>query len=47
MGEDAEKPLSILIIDEDLLALVAAGGDVIEGAGKFDTQRAGHLSYPQ
>jgi hypothetical protein len=37
-----EEPLSVLIIDEDGLPGVAAGGDVVERAGKFDAQRSGH-----
>ena len=42
MGQYSKEPLPVLVIDENVLSGVAAGGDVVERAGKFDAQRTGH-----
>ena len=41
-AQNRKKGPPVRIIPEDRLPGVAAGGDVIEGAGVFDAQRAGH-----
>jgi len=42
LRHDFQKCLPVLVIDKDVFAPVAAGGDMIDGAGEFDTQRTGH-----
>ena len=41
---DIQQRLSVLVIDEDRLAAVAARGDVVDGAWEFDAQGAGHAN---
>jgi len=40
--QHAEKPLSVLIVLEDVLPSIAPGGDVIEGPGKFNAEWSSH-----
>ncbi len=40
--EQFNKTVAILVIEENRLAAIAAGGDVVDSSGKFETQRAGH-----
>ena len=42
MLERPEKVLTVLIVLEDGLLLVAAGGHMVDSAGVFDAKRAGH-----
>lgn len=42
LREHVEKPVTIVIVHEDRLAPIAARGDVIDRARKFDTKRACH-----
>ena len=37
LAQGGEKPLAVLIVAYDRLAVVAAIHDVVEGAGIFDT----------
>ena len=37
-----QQTLPFLVIDKDVFASVPAGGDVIDSAGEFDAQWAGH-----
>src|SRR2546425_8503175 len=40
--QDGEKRLPILLVEVDSLAGIAAGGDVVEGAGIGEAQRTSH-----
>jgi len=40
---DCQQTLPVLVIDKDVLAPITKGGDVIDGAGEFDTQGASHV----
>ena len=40
--EEIEKVVTVLVVPEYLLPGVPAGGDMVEGAGIFYTERAGH-----
>jgi hypothetical protein len=42
LGEALNEAAAILLIEEDRLLRVAARGDVINGAGKLESQRACH-----
>jgi hypothetical protein len=42
MGEDGKKLFPVFIIPIDSLTSIASAGSMINGSGKFDTQRAGH-----
>jgi site-specific recombinase XerD len=41
-GQRLPDIVAVEVIDEDVLAPVTTGGDVIDGAGEFDTQWADH-----
>jgi len=41
-GEDGEEKFPVISSVIDHPPGVAAGGDVVDGAGEFDAQRAGH-----
>ena len=42
LAQNTQEALPIFVVLEDRLAPVATGGDVIQGAGKFDAQGSGH-----
>jgi hypothetical protein len=42
LGEQVEEESPVVVVQEDRLLPVATGGDVVDGVGKFDAQRAGH-----
>ena len=42
LGYDLQQSVPVLVIDEDWLAPVTAGSDVIDSTREFDTQRTGH-----
>jgi len=39
----ASQGYPVLVIDKDVFAPVTTGGDVVDGAGEFDAQWAGHV----
>ena len=41
-AEEAEEGLAVRVGAEDVFAFVAAGGDVVDGAGILDTKRTCH-----
>ena len=41
-GEQVDEGEAVCIVEKDGLAAIAAGGDVIDGAGEFQAERAGH-----
>jgi len=42
LRDDRQQILPVLVIDKDVFASVTTGGDVIDGAGEFDTQWPSH-----
>ena len=38
LGRDRQQTLPVLVIDKDVFTPVITEGDVIDGAGEFDTQ---------
>ena len=44
LRHDLQQSVPVIVIDEDRLAPVTAGSDVIDSAREFDAQRTGHAA---